>query len=265
MRTVRHLFLTFAAALGCLLAPQQAAAAELRITLNELAGVVQAVLGPSKLHLDNKPGGLFSGGTGSSWTIAGKETAIPLPAKSFRLMGSTYAYYVEDLNSKSISVTAAPAAVRLMLAFEDKAADLKGACVSGDCGLAAALPKIIWKSGTVTIDVVPVRLGSSITLQVKNVAIGGLMSAKCGGAGIIADGACSVALTFAKRTIANLKPEIAATLKAKVNDSATQEAVANGLKTYLAVGPAGEIAITGVTSDAKSVRITFALPGDAGG
>ena len=242
-----------------------ASAAELRISLTELAGVVQTVMGTSKLHLNNKPGGFLSGTSASSWTIAGKETAIPLPPKSFALLGSTYAYYVEDLNSKSISVTAAPSAVRLTLTFEDKAAELKGGCVSGECGLATALPKIVWKNGTVTIDVVPVRLGSSITLQVKSVAIGGLMSAKCGGAGIFADGACSVALTFAKRTIANLKPEMAAALKAKVNDTATQDAVANGLKKYLAVGPAGEIAITDVTSDAKTVRISFQLPGDAGG
>jgi hypothetical protein len=242
-----------------------ATAAELRITLAELAGVVQTVMGSSKLHLNTKPAGFFSPSSGSSWTIAGKETQIPLAPKSFPLLGSTYAYYVEDLNSKSIAVSAVPSAVRLALVFDDKAAELKGGCVTGECGFANALPKIVWKNGTVTIDVIPIRLGSSITLQVKDVTIGGVLTAKCGGAGIFNDGACSVALTFARKTIANLKGDMAAMLKAKVNDAATQKAVAEGLKKYLAVGPAGEIAITDVTSDAKSVRIAFQLPGDAGG
>lgn len=256
---------SFYAALCCLLGTAPAQAAELRITLTELANVVQSVLGESKLHLDNAPGGLLSGTTGSSWTIAGKSTAIPLAPKSFKLLGSTYAYYVNDLNSKAITVAAAPSAVRLTLVFDDKAAEITGACVSGDCGLTTALPKIIWKNGTVTIDVVPVRYETSLTLQVKNVAIGGLLSAKCGAGGIFAEGACSLGLSWAKRTIANLKPDIATKLKDKVNDPATQSAVANGLKKYLVVGPAGEIAITDVRSDANSVRISFQLPGDAGG
>ena len=115
-------------------APLPTSAAELRITLTELANVVQAVMGDAKLHLDNAPGGVFSGASGSTWTIAGKETAIPLAPKSFALLGSTYAYYVDDLNSKSIAVTAAPSAVRLTLIFEDKAAELTGGCVAGDCG-----------------------------------------------------------------------------------------------------------------------------------
>jgi hypothetical protein len=173
VRIVRFICCFLAMALNCWPMVEPASAAELRITLTELANVVQAVIGPSKLHLNNKPGGFLSGTAGSSWTIAGKETAIPLPPKSFNLLGSTYAYYVEDLNSKSIAVTAVASAVRLTLAFDDKAAGLSGACVSGDCGLVTALPKILWKNGTVTIDVVPVRHGRSITLQVKNVAIGG--------------------------------------------------------------------------------------------
>ena len=72
-------------------------------------------------------------------------------------------------------------------------------------------------------------------------------------------------MTWAKRTIANLKPDIAAKLKAKVNDPATQAAVAEGLKPYLAVGPAGAIAITDVRNDAKSVIVVFQFAGAAGG
>ena len=263
LRIVRYLSVIIAWAMA--LPVTAVSAAKLRITLPELATVVQAVMGDAKLHLNNKPGGFLSPASGSSWTIAGKQTAIPLPPKSFKLLGSTYAYHVEDLNSKSIAVSAAPSALRLMLTFEDKAAELKGSCVSGDCGLANALPKIIWKNGTVTIDVAPVRYGTSLTLQVISVSIGGLLSARCDPTGVFSQSACSLALTWAKRTIANLKPEIAAQLKAKVNDPETQAAVAHGLKPYLAVGPAGAIAITDVRNDSKSVTVVFQLAGAAGG
>jgi hypothetical protein len=263
VRIVRYLGGVIATVLA--LSPVSASAAELRITLPELANALQSVMGDAKLHLNNTPGGFLSGNSGSTWTIAGKTTAIPLPPKSFQLLGSTYAYHVKDLNSKSIAVSAAPPALRLTLTFEDKAAELKGSCVAGDCGLVSALPKIIWKNGTVTIDVAPVRLGASLALEVKSVSIGGLLSARCDPAGLFSQSACALALTWAKRTIANLKPDIAAKLKAKVNDPATQAAVAEGLKPYLAVGPAGAIAITDVRNDAKSVIVVFQFAGAAGG
>ena len=266
MRIVVSVFRGLTVALACLSTGFPAAsAAELRVSLTELAGVVQTVMGDAKLHLNNKPGSFLTVASGSYIAIAGTETAIPLPAKSFDLLGSTYAYYVEDLNSQSIRVSAAPAAIRLVLTFDTKAAELTGGCISGDCGLTSALPKIAWKNVTVTIDVVPIRSGSSITLQAKSVSIGGVLTAQCASAGIFSSGACKLALPWANRTITKLKPDMAAKLKEKVNASETQDAVAIGLKKYLAVGPAGEIEITGVTTDQKSVTVSFRLAGDAGG
>jgi hypothetical protein len=246
-------------------AAPRVSAAELRVTLTELAGVVQTVMGDAKLHLDNAPGGLFSGSGGSYLAVAGKQTAFPLPSKSFDVLGSTYTYYVEDLNSQSIRVSATPTALRLLLTFDTKAAELTGGCISGDCGLTTALPKIAWKNGTVTIDVVPVRAGSSIALQAKSVTIGGVLTAQCASGGLFSSGTCKLALPWANRTIAKLKPDIAAKLKDKVNDPASQDAVAEGLKQYIAVGSAGKIAVTGITTDQKAVTISFHLAGDAGG
>ena len=114
--------------------------------------------------------------------------------------------------------------------------------------------------------VAPVRLGSSITMQVKAMQIGGVLSARCVATGnIFTDGACKVGLSWANRTIAKLKPDIAAKVKDKVNDPKTQADVANGLKKYLTIGQSGEIAITGVKSDAKAVTISFQLNENAGG
>jgi hypothetical protein len=268
-RIVRIFRKSFVAALACvsltLLCAAPASAAELRIPLTELAGVIQAVIGDAKLHLHNKPASLLNMTSASHLTIAGKEVAIPLAPKSFAVLGSTYAYYVDDLNSDSIRVSAAPSAVRLTLSFETKAANIAGGCVTGDCGLTEALPKILWKNGTVSIDVVPIHFGSSITLQVKNVAIGGLISARCAPTGnFFTDSACKIGLGSANRTIAKLKPDIAAKIKDQVNGQETQSKVADGLKKYLAIGPAGELAITNVTTTEKSVSIAFQLANTVG-
>ena len=135
-----------------------ASAAELRITYAELAGIVQAFAGNAKLHLNNAPIGFFGGASGSTLTIGKSEKEIPLTPKSFELVGSTYAYFVKDLNSQSIRVSAEPSAVRVTLSFESNGQNFVGGCVSGDCGLVDALPAVFWKNGSVTIDVVPERL-----------------------------------------------------------------------------------------------------------
>ena len=254
------------AALACVLGANPASSAELRITLTELAGLVQAVMGSAKLHLNTKPGGFLSGSSGSTLQIAGKETAIPLTPKSFNVLGSTYAYYVDNLNSESIKVSSVASAVRVTLTFPAKETVLSGACVSGDCGLTQALPKIVWKNAAVSIDAVPVRLGSSITMHVKSMNIGGVLSARCTPTGnIFTDGACKAGLSWANKTIAKLKPDVAEKVKEKVNDPKTQTDLANGLKKYLTIGQTGEIAITDVTSDAKAVTISFQLSENVGG
>lgn len=95
-----------------------------------------------------------------------------------------------------------------------------------------------------SIDVDPVRLGSSLSLQVRSVTIGGVLSARCGSSGdFFSDSACRLGLTSANRTIARLRPGIAAAVKDRVNDAGVQTSIADALKKYLVVGPGGEIAI----------------------
>ncbi len=241
-------------------------AAELRIPYSELAGIVQAVLGDAKLHLNNKPGGLLTLSSGSYFDLAGKQFPVPLQAKSFNVLGSSYAYYVDDLNSQSITVAAIEHAVRLTLNFESKATAMTAGCVSGDCALTDAMPQIGWRDGAVMIDVTPVQFGTSLTLQVKRVSIGGPLTPRClGSNNVIATSACRLALSWANKTIAKLKPEIAAKMTEKVNDPETQAKVADGLKKYLTIGSAGELAVTSVRSDSTSVTIAFQLAQSAGG
>lgn len=240
------------------------AAAELKVSYAELSGIVRSVLGDAKLHLHNKPGGIFDLTPGSYFAIAGKQFELPLPLKSFDVLGSTYAYYVENLDSQAITAEAVPGAVRLRLTFDPKAT-LAGGCISGDCGLKNALPSITWRGGTVAIDVVPVHVGLSLALQVKDVSIGGAFSVGCSDAGIFSKGACSLALGYARRTVARLRPEIASKIKDQVNDAAAQGKVADGLKSQLKVGENGAFDITDVKTDNARVRITFTLIEPAGG
>ena len=252
-----------ASALFCALGFSPASAAELRLTLGELASLVAAVTEGAKLHLDNQPGGIFSMASGSYIEIAGKQTPITLPVKTFNVFGSTYAYYVADLNSQSIRVSAVESAVRITLSFGSNEGDFVADCIAGECGLTKALPKVVWRNGSIAIDVAPVRFGTSIALAVRNVTIGGVISARCGSG--LSGGLCELALPYANRTIAQLKPKISSEIKAKVNDPQMQETVANVLKKYLTVGQAGEIVISDVSTGASTVTIKFLLPGTGAG
>lgn len=241
-------------------------AAELKISHAEMAAIVQAMIGDAKLHLHNVPGGLFSLTPQSFLAIGGQQAGLALPAKSFVLLGSTYAYYVNNLDSSSIRATGVPSAVRLTVTFTSTGADLIGGCVEGECLLANALPNIAWSAGTVAIDLVPVRAGTSVALQAKAVTIGGNFRARCDNkSGFFSSGACDVARPWANRTITQLKPEIATTLKDTINAAETQAELSKRLKPYLTLGPAGEIGIDSVTSDAKGVSVKFRIGTAPGG
>ena len=71
--------------------------------------------------------------SGSYLQIAGKQVVVPLPLKSFQLFGSTYAYYVDNLNSEAIRVSAIPSGIWLTLIFPPNEVSIVGACVAGGC------------------------------------------------------------------------------------------------------------------------------------
>ena len=75
-----------------------ASAAELKISLNELARILTATLGDPKLRLHNVPAGTFDLTPGSSLKIGSTTVPIPIPARTFVVGGTTYAYYVNELN-----------------------------------------------------------------------------------------------------------------------------------------------------------------------
>lgn len=241
-------------------AARPAAAAELRVSYAELASVVQTVVGSAKIHLNNKPGGMLAFGSGSYVSINGQQIAVPIPVKSFPILGSTYAYYVSDINSQSVRASAVTGAVRLTVLFESDGPEMVNGCVSGSCTFEDALPNVEWSSPSLNIDVVPVGYNGSVALQVKSVQFGGTLRAVCqDDADFFLSGACEAGLSWANKSIAKMKPELAAQLKDKMNAPELQQAIADGLKKYLSLGQAGTVAISKVSNNDSNVTITFAL------
>jgi hypothetical protein len=235
------------------------AAAELRVSFAELASVVQKVVGDGKIYLNNAPGGLLQlVGTSSSVTLGNQLLPVPVPVKSFQILGSSYAYYINDVTSTAIRVSPVSGALRLTVEFESEGPELVGGCISGGCGLAGVLPDIEWGRPQVHIDLFPVRFNGSVSLQVRSVEIGGSLEPVCrSSSGVIAQSTCQIARPAAQRTIQTVRKDLNAILKERVNDPSIQQSLADSLKRYLVLGPAGEVAITNVSVDSKGVVVAF--------
>lgn len=245
---------------GPLAVSGRAAAADLKVSYAELASVVQTVIGGAKIHLDNKPGGILSFGASSYVSIGSQQVAIPIPVKSFQVLGSTYAYYVSDINSQSIRASAVSGAVRLTVSFEADGPEMMSGCIQGSCAFEEALPNIEWLQPSLAIDVVPVAFNGSVALKVTSVEFGGTLKAVCqDSADFFLAGACEAGLSWANRSIAKLKPELAAQLKDKMNAPELQQAIADGLKKYLTLGTVGSVSVSKVTAGDSSVTVSFVL------
>ena len=239
-----------------------ASAAELRIDFRELATLAGTILNDAKLRLHNVPGGVLDFTAGSSVTIGGVDRPIPIPVRSFEAAGARYAYLMNDINSQSIKVSAVNGAVRLSIAFEDDGPELVGRCLSGICPPDGALPNIEWQKPSVAIDLVPVKIGDSLSLKAKRMEIMGTLDPRClPSAGFFAGSLCRAVLPQVKRTISKLRSDLDKGLVEQVNASAIQEKIAQSLKAFLAVGPAGEVHISkiAVDSEGKAVVVSFCL------
>lgn len=237
-----------------------ASAADLRVTFAELTKLVQNIASGTKIYLNNVPGpvgGLFTSGSYVAITTT-QQYPIPIPAKSFQALGSTYVYYVNDITSTSVRVVPANGALRLTVAFESEGAEAVADCLSGGCSLENALPDIEWPDAVVNVDFIPVRFNGSISLQVKNVTLGGSPRAVCKTAGgLLSRATCNIGLPFANRMINSLKVELPKLLKEQVNRTEIQQQFADGLKRYLTIGQAGEVAIGNISIEPNSLNVNF--------
>jgi hypothetical protein len=253
-------------AVGCVAAVFSASplvavqAAELRISFAELSRILNATLSSAKLRLHNAPSSIFSFQQPSSLTIGSTTAPLAIPARTFTVGGSTYAYYLNDINSTKIAFTPAPGALRLAMTFESTGGELLGACVSGYCISNAALPEIQWSSPVVAVDLTPTLVAGSLSLTAKQVDVGGSFTPDCARAnGIFTGGVCQVILPLARKSVARLKTDINAGLKDQINSAALQDKIATALRGYLKFGPAGDVKITKVAVEGDGVAITFCL------
>jgi hypothetical protein len=235
-----------------------APAADLKISFGELTRLLQSIAGGAKIYLNNVPGGMFANQSFVQITSA-QQYPLSVPVKSFDILGSKYGYFVSDVSSTSVRVTTVPGALRLTVGFESEGPEAVATCISGACQLTNVLPDIQWDNATVNIDFVPIRFGGSLSLEVKSVSTGGTPKAVCKDSDFLSRQSCNLGLPFANRSIQQLKAELPAMLKSAVNQQAIQQQLADGLKRYLTLGQAGEVAISAVSVDPKTLTVNFSF------
>ncbi len=246
-----------AAALAVATANWPAHAADLRISFAELTRLLQGIASGTRVYLNNVPGGLFA--SQSYVRVSNtQEYPVPIPARTFRILGSTYGYHVSDVSSSTVRLVPVNGALRLVISFESDGPEAMAMCVSGGCALADILPDVQWDNAVANIDIVPVRFNGSIAFEVRAVTVGGTARAVCKGtADFLERQACSLGLPFANRTIKQLKTDLPKLLRDTMNQPGMQQQLADGLKRFLVLGPGGEIAINNITVDPNSMTVSF--------
>ena len=236
---------------------QPATAADLRITFTELTRLLQSIAGGTRIYLNNVPGGMFA--NQSFVQIAPtQQYPVTVPVKSFDILGSKYGYFVSDVGSVSVKISPVSGALRLTVSFESDGPEAVAGCISGSCSLTDVLPDIQWDNAVVNIDFVPIRFNGSISLEVKSVTTGGNARGVCkAGAEFFAREACTLGLPLANRSINQMRAELPAILKAAANQQPIQQQLAEGLKRYLSLGQAGEVAISDISIDPKTLTVNF--------
>ncbi len=234
-----------------------ASAADLKITFAELTRLLQGIATGTRIYLNNVQGRLFA--SQSSVKVSNtQEYPIELPARTFRILGSTYGYFVSDVASSTVKLIPVNGALRLVVNFESDGPEAMAMCVSGGCALADILPDVQWDNAVANIDFVPIRFNGSIAFEVKAVSVGGAARAVCKGtADFLERQACSLGLPFANRTITQLKADLPRLLRDAVNQPGIQQQLAEGLKRFLVLGPGGEIAINNITVEPNSMTVSF--------
>ncbi len=246
------------------LAPVPTGAADLRITFAELTRLLQGIASGTRIYLNNVPGGLFASQSFVQVSTT-QQYPVPIPAKTFNVLGSTYGYFVSDVASSSVRLTPINGALRLAVTFEGDGPEAMALCVAGGCALADVLPDIQWDNAVANIDFVPIRLNGSISLEVRTVAITGTPRAVCKGtADFLERQACSLGLPFANRAINQLKADLPRLLREAANQPGIQQQLADGLKRYLTLGPAGEVAINNISIDPNTLTVQFRFNPGAG-
>jgi hypothetical protein len=256
---VRRISLSLVAALMMAATAVPSPAAELRISLAELARILTTTLGDAKLRLHNVPGGALDFTPGSSLTIGTTSVTLPIPGRSFEVGVSSYAYYINELNSTKVTISAVPGALRIRIDFESDGPELVGRCVSGLCVGSSGLPEIQWNTPSISVDVAPVSVAGILSLNAKRVEVGGTFAPDCKAAtGLFSGSLCNAVLPQARKATAKLKTDLNTTLMSQINGPEIQAKLTGAMRA-LKLGPAGEIRFSRVALEGDTLALTFCL------
>ena len=239
----------------------QAASAQLftrDIPGTTIATAVQAALAGTKVHLHNlgplKDGTYFSASASSvKWPISfgpGQRTYFTVPEASQAVLGRRYSYFVNHVRSDGIFVVSGADSFTLTITLKSVGPALIGKCVRvrapvRDClGLGEAeMPPIAWNDGRVDVELFPIRVGSSLAFEVRNVVIGGAFV--LGQAYDLALVGVRLCAAVNKQTDV-LRSKVAAQVKASLNAPMLRKAIAAGVREQL--NTTAQIPILGVRS-----------------
>lgn len=239
---------------------ERAIAAELRIELGELARIVTAFSAGATVHLNYAPPAGLPAATGSYLTFAGRTVALPVPARSTLRAGARYAYDLSNVTSTEITAEPGPGVIRLHIAFEDEGAELIGRCVSAPCPPAGALPVIEWVRPSISLDLAPVQLAERISLEVRNVAVGGVFEPRCrDSVGVVAQLLCHVGLMQANAELVRLKGTLDQSLQDGLNTPEIQARLADAWAGFLALGPGHGVRVRSLMVGAGAATVSFCV------
>jgi hypothetical protein len=256
------------------LSPQQASAQLFTTDVpgTTIATALQTALSGTKVHLHNlgplKDGTYYSANASSvKWPITagpGLRTYFTVPEASQTVLGRRYSYFVDHVRSEGIFVASGQDSFTVTITLKSAGPSLVGKCVRvrapvRDC-LAlgeAAMPPINWNDARVDIEMVPIRVGSSLAFEVRNVVIGGAFDL---------GQACELPLVGVRlcaavdRQTVQLRKKVGDQVKASLNTPLIRKSVAAAVRDQL--NTTAQIPILGVRSVAMSggvVRIGLGL------
>jgi hypothetical protein len=227
-----------------------------------IATALQTALNGTKVHLHNlgtlKDGSYVAANAASvKWPISagpGLRTYFDIPEASQTLLGRRYSYFVNHVRSDGVFATAGQDSFTIAITLKSEGPSLIGKCVRvrapvRDCLALGAedMPPITWANAQVDIELVPIRVGSSLAFNVRNVVIGGAFDLGA---------ACQIALVGQKlcakvnAATIKLRAQVAERVKTSLNTDQVRKAVATAVREQL--NTTAQIPILGVRSVSMS-------------
>lgn len=241
------------AAVLCGLFVQSGKAAELRFSYPELATFLRAILKDAEIHLNNKPnsGLLALIGPKQSYLKVG-TTEIPIAVPPHSVFGTNY--YVHQVDSTKIGVTAVKQAVRVSVDFK-----AEGPAIVAS---STAVPWVQWRDAAIDIDFKPIKTAKGLSFEVTRVEMRGPFLASCPPNDGFASVTCDLlALGATKQQMAKVRSKVEVSLKEHLNGTELRDQFADTIASYLSFAKSDDvdIRIRDVRPSPDGVAVVFCI------